>query len=70
MANLKNSGVLRTILSGGETVMKVNLRTVLLLAGVLLIVSGPLALAHTDVTVEEARDLIASTDDLTVVDVR
>ena len=50
--------------------MKINLRTMLLLAGVLLIASDPLVLAHTDVTVEEARDLIASTSDLTVVDVR
>jgi rhodanese-related sulfurtransferase len=76
VANLKNSGVMRpiplpiTILSGGETTMTMNLRTMLLLAGVLSIVSSPCAWAHTDVTVEEARDLIASTSDLTVVDVR
>ena len=50
--------------------MKINLRTVLFLFGVTLIVSGPCALAHTDVTVEQARELIDSTDDLTVVDVR
>ena len=50
--------------------MKINLKTVLLLVGVLLIVSVPSALAHTDVTAEQARDLIDSTDDLTVVDVR
>jgi rhodanese-related sulfurtransferase len=50
--------------------MKINLRTVLFLFGVTLIVSGPCALAHTDVTAEQARELIDSTDDLTVVDVR
>ncbi|MHC4628046.1 MAG: rhodanese-like domain-containing protein, partial [Planctomycetota bacterium] len=50
--------------------MKIGFRTVLLWAGVLSAVSNPCALAHTDVTVAEARDLIASTSDLTVVDVR
>jgi len=76
VANLRNSGVMRpiplpiTILSRGETAMKMNLRIILLLAGVLLIVSNTCALAHTDVTAEQARELIASTDDLTVVDVR
>jgi len=50
--------------------MKANLKTVLFLAGVLLIASVPCALAHTDVTAEQARELIDSTDDLTVVDVR
>ena len=50
--------------------MKIELKTVLFLAGVLLIVSGPSALAHTDVTAEQARELIDSTDDLIIVDVR
>jgi rhodanese-related sulfurtransferase len=50
--------------------MKISLRTMLLLAGVTLIVSNACALAHIDVTVEQARELIASTNDLTVVDVR
>jgi len=36
----------------------------------LLIVSNPCALAHTDVTAEQARDLFDSSNDLTVVDVR
>ena len=35
--------------------MKINLKTMLLLAGVSLIVSVPCALAHTDVTAEEAK---------------
>ncbi|MHC4500663.1 MAG: rhodanese-like domain-containing protein, partial [Planctomycetota bacterium] len=50
--------------------MKIDLRTVLFLAGVSLIVSDPCAWAHTDVTTEQARDLIDTTNDLTVVDVR
>lgn len=50
--------------------MKINLRTVLLLVGVSLIVSGSYASAHTDVTAEQARELIDSTDDLIVIDVR
>jgi rhodanese-related sulfurtransferase len=50
--------------------MKINLKTMLLLAGVSLIVSVPCALAHTDVTAEEAKELIDSMDDLTVIDVR
>ncbi|MHC4727847.1 MAG: rhodanese-like domain-containing protein, partial [Planctomycetota bacterium] len=50
--------------------MKINLRTVLLLAGVSLIISNPCALAHTDVTAQQARDLIESTNDLIIVDVR
>ena len=50
--------------------MKINLRIVLLLVGVPLIVSGPCVLAHTDVSAEQARELIDSTDDLVVVDVR
>ncbi len=50
--------------------MTMNLRTVLLLAGVLLIVSSPGAWAHTDVTAQQARELIDTTSDLTVLDVR
>ncbi|MHC4356110.1 MAG: rhodanese-like domain-containing protein [Planctomycetota bacterium] len=50
--------------------MKISLRTVLLTAGVSLLVSNPAALAHTDVTAEQARELIDSTSDLIVVDVR
>jgi rhodanese-related sulfurtransferase len=50
--------------------MKIELKTVLLLIGVSLIVSIPCALAHTDVTAEQAHELIGSTDDLTVIDVR
>ncbi|MHC4242132.1 MAG: rhodanese-like domain-containing protein, partial [Planctomycetota bacterium] len=49
---------------------KINLRTVLFLASVTLIMSNSCALAHTDVTAEQARDLIDSTNDLVVVDVR
>ncbi|MBW7990955.1 MAG: rhodanese-like domain-containing protein [Planctomycetes bacterium] len=49
---------------------KMNLRTVLFLASVLLIVSNPCAVAHTDITAEQTRDLIDSTNDLVVVDVR
>ncbi len=50
--------------------MKINLITVLLLVGVPLIVSGPSALAHTDVSAEQALNLIDSTHDLIIVDVR
>jgi len=50
--------------------MKTNLKTVLFLVGGLLIVSVPPVFAHTDVTAEQARELIDSTDDLTIVDVR
>ena len=50
--------------------MKINLRTILFLASVPLIVSNPSALAHTDITAEQARDLIDSTNNLVVVDVR
>ncbi|MHC4560122.1 MAG: rhodanese-like domain-containing protein, partial [Planctomycetota bacterium] len=50
--------------------LKLNLRSVLFLASVTLIVSNSGALAHTDVTAEQARDLIVSTNDLVVVDVR
>jgi len=50
--------------------MKINLRTVLFLAGVSLIAANPCALAHTNVTVQQARDLIDSTSDLIVIDVR
>ena len=75
VANLTDSRVVRaiplviTICPGGETAMKMNLRTMLFLAGMLSIVYSPCAWAHTDVTAEQARELIASTDDLTVVDV-
>ncbi|TKJ36473.1 MAG: hypothetical protein CEE38_11710 [Planctomycetes bacterium B3_Pla] len=54
----------------GEAGMTMNPRIVLLLAGVILIVSNPCALAHTDVTAEQARNLIDSTTDLIVIDVR
>jgi rhodanese-related sulfurtransferase len=57
MATLKNSP-------------KINLGAVLFLAGVTLILSNSCALAHTDVTAQQARDLIDSTNDLIVVDVR
>ena len=50
--------------------MKIDLKTILLLVGTPLIISVSLALAHTDVTAEEAKELIDSTEDLTVVDVR
>ncbi len=49
---------------------KNNLRAVFFMACVTLIVFNPCALAHTDVTAEQARDLIDSTNDLVVVDVR
>jgi rhodanese-related sulfurtransferase len=50
--------------------MKIKLKTVLLLVGVSTIVSVSSTLAHTDVVAEEAKELIDSTDDLTVIDVR
>ena len=50
--------------------MKINLKTMLLLVGVPLILSVPCALAHTDVTAEQAHELIGSTGDLTIIDVR
>jgi rhodanese-related sulfurtransferase len=50
--------------------MKINFKSMLLLVGLSLITSVPCALAHTDVTPEEAHELIGTTDDLTVVDVR
>jgi rhodanese-related sulfurtransferase len=50
--------------------MKIELKTVLLLVSVSLIVSVPCALAHTDVTAEQAHELIGSMDALTVIDVR
>lgn len=49
--------------------LDISLRTVLL-SGLLFIVSNTGVLAHTDVTVEQARDLIDYTSDLIVVDVR
>jgi len=45
-------------------------QTILLPAVVLLFVANPRSLAHTDVTVQQARDLIDTTSDLIVVDVR
>jgi rhodanese-related sulfurtransferase len=50
--------------------MKTNLRTVLFLISVTLIVSNHCALAHTNITAEQAKELINSTNDLTIVDVR
>ncbi len=50
--------------------MKINLGMVLFIAGVLLVISGPYVWAHTDVTPQQARDLIDSVDDLVIVDVR
>jgi rhodanese-related sulfurtransferase len=50
--------------------MQTGLKTVLLLVGMSLILGQPCAWAHTDVTVDQARDLVDSTDDLIVVDVR
>lgn len=50
--------------------MKAHLRMSLLLAGVVVLISDARVLAHTDLTVEQARDLIASTAGLVVVDVR
>jgi len=48
----------------------ISLRIALFLAGVCLIVACPCAWAHTDVTPEQAHDLIDSVDGLIVVDVR
>ena len=50
--------------------MNINLRIVLLLLCMPLILSGSYASAHTDVTADQARELIDSTDNLLVVDVR
>lgn len=50
--------------------MKMNFGHVLLLAGVFLIAFAPSAPAHTDVTPQQARELIDSADGLVVVDVR
>jgi len=50
--------------------MKIGIQAVLFVAGVVLIASSPRAWAHTDVTAEQARDLIDSTEGLIVVDVR
>jgi rhodanese-related sulfurtransferase len=49
---------------------KKNLRAVFFMACMTLIVFNSYALAHIDVTAEQARDLIDSTNDLIVVDVR
>jgi len=50
--------------------MRTKLKTVLFLASVGLMVCNARVLAHTDVTPEQAHDLIDSTEDLVVVDVR
>ena len=50
--------------------MKMSIRFVLFMACMTVVVSSPSALAHTDVTPAQARDLIDSTDNLIVVDVR
>jgi len=50
--------------------MKTNLKTVMFSVGVFFLASVGFALAHTDVTPEQAKELIDSTDNLTVVDVR
>ncbi len=50
--------------------MKAHLRMSLFLASLAVFLSNADVWAHTDVTVEQARDLIASTEDLIVVDVR
>ena len=50
--------------------MKINPGTVLLWAAVSLLAANSCALAHTDVTAQQARDLIDSTHDLIVIDVR
>ncbi|MHC4207868.1 MAG: GLUG motif-containing protein, partial [Planctomycetota bacterium] len=50
--------------------MNTNLKTVLFLAGLLLIISAACASAHTDVTAEEAKELIDTTQEMTIVDVR
>jgi rhodanese-related sulfurtransferase len=49
---------------------KTKLITSLLLTGAALIISSPRALAHTDVTAEQARELIDSKNNLIIVDVR
>ncbi len=50
--------------------MKIMPQTVLLSAVLFLLAANPCALAHTDVTAREAKDLIDTTSDLVVVDVR
>jgi rhodanese-related sulfurtransferase len=67
-SNLILNGLIELFLR--NKIMKINLKTVLLLVGVTLILSGSYALGHTDVTPEQAHDLIGSTDNLIVVDVR
>lgn len=53
-----------------EQSSKINLRILLLFAGVTLVVSSSCTLAHIDVTAEQARNIINSMNDLIVVDVR
>ena len=50
--------------------MKISLRIMRFPAVVILFVTNPFSLAHTDVTPQQARYLIGSTPDLVVVDVR
>ncbi len=50
--------------------VNINLTRALLVACVLLLVSNSCALAHTDVTASQAKDLIDATAELVVVDVR
>jgi rhodanese-related sulfurtransferase len=49
---------------------KINLISLLSLAGVLLFLFNPCTFAHTNVTVQQARELIDSTSNLIIVDVR
>lgn len=53
-----------------ESSPKINLRILLLLACVILTSSSSCILAHTDVTPEQAQNIINSMNDLIVVDVR
>ena len=50
--------------------MMISLRSVLFLISVTLIAAIPCFSSHTDITPEEARDLIDSTDTLIILDVR
>ena len=50
--------------------MKMKLREVLFVVSVILIMASPCISAHTNVTAVQARNLIDSTDDLIIVDVR
>ncbi len=59
-----------TIRSGRKSAIKASSRTALFFAGVILFAASTCALAHTDVTPQQAHDLIDSASDLTIVDVR